>query len=70
MQNKNYEAVKEQIKLALPQIKKKRKKARYVFILAQLNLKDGKNNEAAEQFKEVSKLNPPFDLACPSNSTT
>ena len=42
---------------------KKRVKARYKFILAQIYQEFGKNSNASNLYKEVIKMNPPYEMA-------
>jgi len=56
------EAIKS-INTAIELTKNKRVKARYVFILAQIYEETGDFTLAQENYKEVIKMNPPYDLA-------
>lgn len=48
---------------AIPLAKKKREKVRWAFVLAQLYQVKSQEEKAIEQFAEVSKMNPPYEMA-------
>ncbi len=51
------------LRKAIDQRGKKRVKARYKFILAQIYQSFGKNANASNLYKEVIKMNPPYEMA-------
>jgi len=59
----NYEKVVENLTPALPLIRKKEKRARIHFIIAQINQKSENNNEAYKHYRSTLKRNPPYELA-------
>ncbi len=63
MRQKQYAEAVPRLEEAITHIRKKRKKARYKFILAQLSFKARNNAKAADLFKEVVELNPVYDMA-------
>lgn len=52
-----------QLEQAIEKIRKKRKKARYIFILAQINQKLDNPQKASELYADVVKMNPPYEMA-------
>lgn len=61
-QNRYNEAI-PWLRKAIDQKGKKRVKARYKFILAQIYQSFGKNANASNLYKEVIKMNPPYEMA-------
>jgi len=61
-QNRYNEAI-PWLRKAIDQRGKKRVKARYKFILAQIYQSYGKNANASNLYKEVIKMNPPYEMA-------
>jgi tetratricopeptide (TPR) repeat protein len=48
---------------AIPLAKKKREKVRWAFVLAQLYQIKSQEEKAIQQFADVSKMNPPYEMA-------
>ncbi len=61
-QNKNYTKAISMLKKALNLYKKRKNKAKYYYILAQLEYLNKNNALAAKYFKKVIKLNPDYDM--------
>lgn len=60
---KEYDKAIEQLELAVPLTKKRKgRRARYAYILAQLYDKTGNTEEAYEQYKAVIKLKPSYEM--------
>lgn len=62
IRKKDYDKAIEQLEKAIKHTKKKRVKARYVFILAQLYQEKGRNDQATDSYAAVLKLNPTFEM--------
>ena len=67
LKQKKYDDAIPKLKQAVKLIKKKRERARYVFILAQLFQRKGNLIESSKLYKEVTKLNPPYELLFNAN---
>ena len=59
---KDYRNSIDRLQTSMKYIKKKREKARYYFILAQLESLQGNNNEADNYFKKVVKISSNYDM--------
>jgi tetratricopeptide (TPR) repeat protein len=60
-QNQHPQALKA-LEKALPLVKKRKTKIRYLYIMAQLYQKLGKNDEAAEKYIKVIRKNPTYEM--------
>ena len=60
---KNYEAAIEQLEKSLGYKQKKQVKTRIHFILGQLYQQERQYNKASEHYKQVLRLNPPYEMA-------
>lgn len=63
IRQENWKEAAEQVEYALRYIKKKRDKARPTFILAQLNQRQDKSQEAIAMYNSVLKLRPEYEMA-------
>jgi tetratricopeptide (TPR) repeat protein len=63
LKKENFPKATEFLKKAIPLTKKRQQKTRYLYILAQLYQKKGKNQEATKNYLEVIKRNPPYEMA-------
>ncbi len=63
MRKKEYKKAITRLEAALKLTRKKKEKARYIFILAQLNYEIGNMNKSADLYKKVIKMNPPYEMA-------
>jgi tetratricopeptide (TPR) repeat protein len=63
IRTQQYKQAIEKLESAMPDVKGKNYKARYMFILAQLNQQTGNMDKAAEYYNAVIKKNPGYDLA-------
>jgi len=62
IKEKKYDRAIPYLEQAIKLTHKKRDKAKYTFILAQLYLKKGQKEKASELFSKVQKYNPPYEL--------
>ena len=62
MKSNNPEAVKKQLEKSIELEKKKRKKARYAFILGQVHQKDEDNKKALKYYEQCLKYKPAYDM--------
>ena len=58
----NFEEAMASIERAIPLIKKKRERARPMFVLAQLKQRYGRNQQAIDLFEDVVKLKTPYEM--------
>ena len=58
----NFEEAMASIERAIPLIKKKRDRARPLFVLAQLKQRYGRNQQAIDLFEDVVKLRTPYEM--------
>ena len=58
----NIEEAIESIERAVPLIRKKRERARPLFVLAQLKQRYGRNQQAIDLFEQVVKLRTPYEM--------
>lgn len=63
MKQEEYESAIDPLTIALSHIRKKETKIRYTFILGQLNQQVGKMEEASRYYREVIKMNPPYEMS-------
>ena len=63
IKQKNYLKAILRLENAIELTRKKKEKARYYFILAQLNFEIGKFTESSNLYKKVLKMNPPYEMA-------
>jgi tetratricopeptide (TPR) repeat protein len=63
IKKENYPKAIEFLKKGIPLTKERQQKTRYMYILGQIYQKKGKNQDAAKQFLEVVKRNPPYEMA-------
>ncbi|MAX81964.1 MAG: hypothetical protein CL843_17515 [Crocinitomicaceae bacterium] len=62
IRQENYQLAISDLKAAIDLTKKKKKKARLVYILAQLYQKSGERGMASDAFAQVVELNPDYDM--------
>lgn len=62
VRKKEYIKAIDRLQSGIEQTKKKKEKARYYYIIAQLQHELGNNSEASENYKKVIKLNPNYDM--------
>jgi len=60
---KNYKLALPYLEESLDQVRKKKDKIRYTFILAQVNAELENFDKASELFRDVIKMNPPYEMA-------
>ena len=63
IQQKDYLKAIIRLEAGIELTRKRKEKARYYFILAQLNYEIGNMTEASELYKKVIKMNPPYEMA-------
>jgi len=63
MKQEDYERAIEPLTLAVENIKMKDEKIRWTFILAQLHQEAGDPQEASEYYRQVIKMNPPYEMS-------
>ncbi len=63
IKQEQYQKAIEKLKLIIEKTHKKKKRARFKYILAQLYQQTGKGDKAIELYREVVKMNPPYDMA-------
>ncbi len=63
MRQEDYTNAIVRLEAAIELTRKKKEKARYIFILAQLNYEIGNLDESADLYKKVIKMNPPYEMA-------
>jgi len=63
MKQEQYSDAIEPLKTALEQVKKKKTKIRYAFILGQLNQETGNREAASNYYQQVIKMNPPYEMS-------
>ena len=63
IQQKEYKKAIERLEASIELTKKRKERARYYFILAQLNYEIGNLPEASLLYKKVIKMNPPYEMA-------
>jgi len=63
IRQKEYAKAITRLEVAIELTRKKKEKARYIFILAQLNYEIGNLDESADLYKKVIKMNPPYEMA-------
>ncbi len=62
IKQKEYPSAIPYLEKAVNEVKDKSSKIRYTFILAQLNVIAGNMSEASDLYKQVIKLNPPYEM--------
>ncbi len=63
MKQEDYESAIDPLAEALDHIKKKDTRIRYAFILGQLNQQVGNMEDASKYYREVIKMNPPYEMS-------
>jgi tetratricopeptide (TPR) repeat protein len=63
MKREDYEYAIDPLTIALEEVRKKRTRIRYAFILGQLHQQVGNMEEASGYYREVIKMNPPYEMS-------
>ena len=63
MKQEDYERAIEPLTRAVDDVRKKKQKIRYTFILAQLHQEAGDQKKASEYYRQVIKMNPPYEMS-------
>jgi len=63
MKREDYESAIDPLTIALSHIRKKETRVRYAFILGQLNQQVGNMEDASKYYREVIKMNPPYEMS-------
>jgi len=63
IKQKKYTEAAEKLNYIISKTKKKKKKARYKYITAQLYQKTGEGDKAIKLYADIIKMNPPYDMA-------
>jgi tetratricopeptide (TPR) repeat protein len=63
MKQEQYERAIEPLTIALENVNKKEERIRWTFILAQLHQEAGDPQKASEYYKQVIKMNPPYEMS-------
>lgn len=63
MKQEDYESAIDPLTMALSHIRKKETRIRYAFILGQLNQQVGNMEDASKYYREVIKMNPPYEMS-------
>ncbi len=63
MKQEDYKRAIEPMTLAVEKVRKKEEKIRWTFILAQLNQEAGDPQKASEYYRDVIKMNPPYEMS-------
>jgi tetratricopeptide (TPR) repeat protein len=58
----NYEKAEQQLRKAIPLTKAKKQKARFLYVLAQIEEMKGNTKLAAQYYKQCAELHPPYDM--------
>lgn len=67
LEQNDYDEAAIKLKLAIRETRKKRERARYTFILAQIYQKLNNNTQAADLYAKISKLNPTYEMLFNAN---
>jgi tetratricopeptide (TPR) repeat protein len=62
LKQKKYGEAKASLEKILPQIKGKRNRYRYTYLLAQLSEKTGNSQDATALYRKIIKMNPPYEV--------
>jgi tetratricopeptide (TPR) repeat protein len=58
----NYDKAVQELKKAIPLTHNKKQKARFIYVLAQIEEMKGNTKQATQYYEEVARLHPPYDM--------